>query len=186
MSIEESGFIKKYKAFGKKERSAVYQLVDFYSMFFLKFINKTSTVDKNLWINSINTSEYYSWSGYAFEQICLYHLDQVKSALGVSQIQTATSAWIGDYEGQKAQIDLVIDRRDQVINLCEMKFSIHPFVITKAYAEDLQTKIRVFKSATETKKAIFLTIFTSLGLEPNEYSQQLVNNHFDMDILFST
>jgi hypothetical protein len=82
------------------------------------------------------------------------------------------------------QIDLVIDRRDQVINLCEMKFSITPFVIDKKYADELRAKITVFRSVTETKKALFLTFITPFGLNSNAHSQSLVQNTYSMDILF--
>jgi uncharacterized protein len=182
--LEESGFIRKYRGFGKKERGMVYQLSDFYSFFYLKFIENTSPDDTNTWINRINSPEYHTWSGYAFEQICISHLSQIKHALGISGIQTVTSAWIGSHDGRKAQVDLVIDRKDQVINLCEMKFSMEPFVISKSYAEQLQQKISVFKAASQTRKAVFLTMIATFGLTKNEYSQRLVQNDFDMSILF--
>jgi uncharacterized protein len=182
--LEESSFIRKYTNFDKKEKNALYQLCDFYSFFYLKFIKDSNPLDKNLWINSIDSPNYRSWSGYAFEQVCLSHVEEIKFALGISGIQTNTTAWLGDNGTQKAQIDLVIDRRDQVITLCEMKFSINPFTIDKKYAEELRSKIGVFKSATQTNKAVFLTILTTFGLTPNEYSTSLVQNSLTMDVLF--
>jgi uncharacterized protein len=182
--LEESSFIQKYPAFGKTNRYVLYQLTDFYSLFYLKFIKTSSVLDKDFWLNSIDNPEIRAWSGYAFEQVCLMHLDQIKQALGISGIQTRSSAWIGESNGQKAQVDLVIDRRDQVINLCEMKFSINPFEIDKRYAEELRTKIGVFKSATQTQKAIFLTLITTFGLQSSPHVGGLVQNDLTMDILF--
>ena len=150
----------------------------------MKFIKNSSDLDKDFWLNAIDDPQVRAWSGYAFEQVCLMHLDQIKQALGISGIQTRSSAWIGEAEGQKAQIDLVIDRRDQVINLCEMKFSLRAFNIDKQYAEELQTKISVFKTATKTQKAIFLTLVTTFGLQQSSAAMGLVQNDLTMDILF--
>lgn len=182
--LEESGFIRKYRSFDKKGRDSIFQLTDFYSLFYLKFIQHTNPMDKNIWLNSLDLPVYKTWSGYAFEQVCLYHLDQIKKALGITGVQTSSSAWMGVHEGQKAQIDLVIDRRDQVVNLCEMKFSVQPFVIDKKYADDLRKKISVFKASTGTRKAIFLTFITAAGLLRNEHANALVQNDLTMDVLF--
>ncbi len=183
--LEESGFIRKYTPFGKKSRNSLYQLVDFYTLFYLKFINGTSVVDQNIWINSIDSPKHRAWSGYAFEQVCLCHLQQIKQGLGISGIQTATSAWRSSSSEQGTQIDLVIDRRDQVINLCEMKFSINPFTIDKKYAVELQNKVGIFKAETGTRKSVFLTMITTFGLQTNSYSAGLVQNDISMETLFS-
>ena len=125
-----------------------------------------------------------AWSGYAFEQICLLHLKQIKKALGIGSVQTLSSAWLGSDGTEKAQIDLLIDRRDQVINLCEMKFSINAFTIDKAYADDLRRKIGVFKDSTKTTKAVWLTFISTFGLIQNTHSQSLVHTSLTMDALF--
>lgn len=182
--LEESNFIRKYISYGKRERNSLYQLADFYSLFYLKFIKGTDTLDENTWINGLDNPEQRSWSGYAFEQVCLAHINGIKRALGISGVQTVTSSWIKTGAGPGAQIDLVIDRRDQVINICEMKFSVNPFTISKKYAEELRNKIRVFKEDTKTRKAIFLTMITTFGLNRNNYSTSLVQNDLTMDILF--
>jgi uncharacterized protein len=91
---------------------------------------------------------------------------------------------MGEKDGQKAQVDLVIDRRDQVINLCEMKFSIQPFSIDKAYSETLRNKIGLFKAISATNKAIFLTMITTFGLVRNDYAMALVQNDLSMEVLF--
>jgi hypothetical protein len=111
-------------------------------------------------------------------------LSQIKNALGMSSVQTQTSAWVGTDGTDKAQIDLVIDRRDHVINLCEMKFSIKSFTIEKAYADTLRKKIGVFRDATKTNKALWLTFITTHGLTQNTHAQSLVHQSITMDALF--
>ncbi len=182
--LEESGFIRKYRMFGQLDKNMLYQLSDFYTLFYLKFIKNISPNDKNHWINSLDNPEYRAWSGYAFEQVCLWHNENIKKALGISGVQTATSAWLGSNSTQKAQVDLVIDRRDHVINLCEMKFSIKPFTIDKKYADELRNKMGLFKELTKTQKSVFLTMITTFGLEQNIHAASLVQNALTMDILF--
>jgi uncharacterized protein len=182
--LEESGFIRKYRIFGQLNKNMLYQLSDFYTLFYLKFIKNISPNDKNHWINSLDNPEYRAWSGYAFEQVCLWHNENIKKALGISGVQTATSAWQGNNGTKKAQVDLVIDRRDHVINLCEMKFSIKPFTIDKKYADELRSKVGLFKELTKTQKSVFLTMITTFGLEQNLHAASLVQNALTMDILF--
>ena len=183
--LEESNFIRKYVSYGKKEQNSLYQLTDFYSLFYLKFIKKTSILDENSWINGLDNPEQRAWSGYAFEQVCLAHIREIKQALGISGVQTATSSWVKMGAGPGVQIDLVIDRRDHVINICEMKFSINNFTINKKYAEELRNKVGVFREETKTRKAIFLTMITTFGLHKNSYSTSLIQNELAMDVLFA-
>lgn len=182
--LEESGFIRKYHSFGKKEKSSLYQLSDFYSLFYIKFIRGNHSLNENSWINGLDSPQQRAWSGYAFEQVCLAHLSQLKQALGISGVQSNSSSWVNTGKGNKRQIDLVIDRRDGVINLCEMKFSIKPFTIDKHYHAELQDKIETFRVATQTTKSLFLTMITTFGLTRNEYSNGLVQNSLTMDDLF--
>jgi len=182
--LEASNFIRRYIPFGKKERNSLYQLADFYSFFYLRFIKNTSPSDENYWINSLDSPAHRAWSGYAFEQVCLAHILMIKKGLGISGIQTNTSSWIGKSDDQSAQIDLLIDRRDQVINICEMKFSMSPFNISKKYAEDIRNKIGVFKADSGTKKSLYFTMITPFGLLQNSYANSLVQNSLTMDVLF--
>lgn len=181
--LEESGFIRRYAAYGEKEKNSLYQLTDFYSLFYLRFIRKGSILDDNNWINSLDSPAQRAWSGYSFEQICLAHIKQIKQALGISGVQTATSAWVSNSQ-PGAQIDLLIDRRDHVINVCEMKYSLNTFTIDKKYAEELRNKIGVFTSEVKTRKSIYLTMITTFGLTRNQYSMSLVQNDLTMDVLF--
>lgn len=182
--LEESGFIRKYIAFGNKSRNSLYQLVDFYTLFYLRFIDGSKVIDQNNWQTMVDTPAYRAWSGYAFEQVCLYHLPQIKQALGISGVQTSTASWRSKTSESGAQIDLLIDRRDQVINLCEIKFSINPFEISKQYSAALRNKVGIFKTETGTRKSVFLTLITTFGLKKNSYSVGLVQNEIEMDALF--
>ncbi|MGB1242867.1 MAG: AAA family ATPase [Chitinophagales bacterium] len=177
--LEESTFIRHYQPFGKIERHTLYQLIDPYSLFYLNFIKNSSPDDEHFWVNAHDTPVYRAWSGYAFEMICLHHIPQIKKALGISGVQTSVASWYNE----SAQIDLLIDRKDQVINLCEMKFSIHPYAITKKYANNLRNKIGVFKAVTKTRKTIFLTLITTHGLVQNQHSY-LAQNEISINALF--
>ncbi len=182
--LEESGFIRKYIPYGKKSRNSLYQLVDFYTHFYLKFMANTQLMDKNNWLNVIDSPKYRAWSGYAFEQVCMCHQPQIKQALGISGVYTTVSSWRSSKPDMGAQVDLIIDRRDQVINLCEIKFSINPYTITKKYASELRNKIGAFKIETGTRKSVFLTMITTYGVQPNIHSVGLIQNELQMDDLF--
>ncbi len=182
--LEISGFIRKYVPFGRKKRNSIYQLTDQYSLFYMTFISGAKLMEQNNWQLMIDNPTWRAWSGYAFEQVCLYHISQIKKALGISGVLSEVSSWRGGSNENKVQIDLVIDRRDQVINLCEMKFSISPFLIDKNYAINLQNKIGTFKNETMTKKSVFLTMVTTFGLKQNSYATGFIQNDLTMDVLF--
>lgn len=182
--LEKSGFIRKYTPFKKQKRDGLFQLIDFYTLFYLRFIEKSNPLDENSWINAIDNPAQRAWSGYAFEQVCLYHVQQIKEALSIAGVLSQTSAWRSKKKENGAQIDLVIDRRDHVINLCEMKFSIKPYTITKQYAERLQNKVEVFREETDTSKALHLTMITAKGLKQNNWSVSMVQNELNMGDLF--
>ncbi len=181
--LEESGFLRKYTPFQKSNRQSLYQLVDFYTHFYLKFIKNAQFFDENNWLNAMGGPQYRAWSGYAFEQVCLAHVPQIKHALGIGGIVSQTSSWRGRASETGAQIDLVIDRRDRVINLCEMKFSELPFTITKSYAAQLRQKMAIFKEQTATTKAVWLTMVTTFGIKENEHSA-IVQRSLEMGVLF--
>lgn len=181
--LSESNFIRKYAPYGSKEINSLFQLTDCYSLFYLKWIRTSSALDDNTWINQLDSPAQRAWAGYAFEQACLTHVHQIKKALGISGIQTTTSSWISRATKRGVQIDLVIDRRDQVINICEMKFSINTYTIDKKYAGELKNKLTAFRGQAKTRKALFLTFITSFGLTRNTYTT-LVQNELTMDVLF--
>lgn len=181
--LEESGFIRKYIPFGKKNRDSLFQLCDFYSLFYMKFLQLHKRTTERDWMKMIDNPAYRAWSGYAFEQVCLMHSKEIKKALGISGVETSEFSWRSSLDSNGAQIDLLIDRRDGVINLCEMKFAMHPFTIDKKYAAELRNKLGVFKHETNTRKALFLTMITTFGTKKNLYSDD-IQNELDMRIFF--
>ena len=178
--LVESGFISEYTYYTNKKKNSLYRLSDEYSMFYLKFIAKNKTFGKGVWQNIATSSSYISWSGFSFETICLKHIDQIKKALNIQSIFSTNSAWFN----KNAQIDLMIDRADNVINLCELKFSKTAFTITKAYHQNLKNKKDQFYIYTKTRKNINLTMITTFGITENKYSLELIENELDMNVLF--
>lgn len=182
--LEESGFITRYSHFNKKVKDTFYRLSDFYSIFYLKHIKSNTNFDEGVWVNAIDSPSQRAWAGLAFEQVCLAHIPQIKKALGISGIISQSSSWKSQQIENGAQIDLVIDRRDHVVNLCEIKYSLHPYRISKDYAEKLRNKLGVFRSETKTRKATFLTMISTYGLEKNKHSSSLIQKEISMDALF--
>ena len=184
-NLENCDFIRSYAAFGKKAKDIMYQLVDLYSLFYLRYAKNYRGGDKNRWSNMIDSPSRRAWSGYAFEQVCLNHIDQIKQKLGISGIQSDVCSWRykGDKDSQGAQIDLLIDRRDQVINLCEMKYSSKPYEITSTYMEYLKQRRETFREVTKTRKSLYLTLVTPCGLAKNA-AQSEIQNELTLDDLF--
>ncbi len=182
--LEESGFITGYHQYQQKTKDTYYRLSDFYSAFYLKFIEKNRTYAPGTWINRIDHPAQRAWSGFAFEQVVLVHQQQVRKALAIGGVYAVDASWKSKKSNPGAQIDLLIDRRDQVVNLCELKYSLDPFTITKAYADNLRNKIGVFRAETKTRKSLFLTMITTFGLVQNEHALSLVQSSITMDALF--
>jgi hypothetical protein len=135
--LESSGFIRKYKPFGKKRKGSLYQLIDHYTLFYLAFIRGSEDSDKSYWLKVRETQGWRTWRGYAFEQVCLSHLDQLQRSLGVSGIITRAASWRSEESSPGAQIDLLIDRNDGVVTLCEMKYSDSEIALTKSMAANI-------------------------------------------------
>jgi len=181
--LELSGFIRKYYSIDKKEKDAIYQLTDFFTLFYFNFIANQKHNDNNFWQHSIDNAQHRAWSGFAFEQLCLYHLSLVKQKLGISGVLTNVASWIGTYNHKKVQIDLLIDRNDGIINLCEMKFSKGVFTLDKVTLQNLLNKTEVFRQNIKSKKAIHLTMLTPFGISQNEYASE-INAEIILDDLF--
>jgi AAA+ ATPase superfamily predicted ATPase len=169
--LELSGFVCKYPSLGKRSRDALYRLIDPFTLFYLNFIPQNN--DENYWQKFQLSPAHNAWSGYAFENVCLRHTTQIKNRLGAQFVIANTSAWHGEAAGDKAQIDLAIDRKDGIVNLCEMKYTNAIFVIDKDYNNELRRKRTIFKAATKTKKALHMTLVTVHGLAQNEYAQDI-------------
>lgn len=180
-----SGFISEYFPFGGKKHGIFYKLNDEYTVFYHKFIKANKRYTPGIW-NQIAASQAYKiWMGYAFESICLKHIAQIKDALGISGVYTEISSI--RVEGVKKepgfQIDLIIDRKDATINLCEIKYYAGSFKIDKSYARKLIDRKQLFIEHTKTKKQVFNTLITNYGVFENKYSLQIVENEVVLDDL---
>jgi hypothetical protein len=176
----ESGFVTDYPYYQNKKQLTLYRLSDEYAKFYLKFIDNNKNGGDGTWQKLYTTQSYLSWSGFAFETICLKHIQQIKKALRIDAIYTTSSSWFNE----NAQIDMLIDRSDNVMQLCEMKFYNTVFTIDKSYYLNLKNKIAALQQDTKTRKNIFVTLITSYGIKENEYSKELVHSHLGMDVLF--
>ena len=188
--LEESDFITVLYEQGKINQSSKYMLADEYSLFYLQWIDPAkSTIlrgdENDYWIKRFNTSSWLSWAGLAFESLCLKHVSKIKDALKIGGVTTTSGYWKTTIDGKKeAEIDLIIDRADQCINLCEIKFCNAPYVISKSYAQELQKKKEVFRSTSKGRKALFTTLITPYGAPLNPAYLSVVDNQIVIDELF--
>ncbi len=182
-----SGFVSTYFPFGKKKKEMLYRLTDEYSLFYLQFIENKAHKGNNIWLELSQTQDYKSWSGYAFESLCLKHIPQIKKALGISGVYAETSSFYqkGTAQESGVHINLLIDRKDNVINIFELKFYSGLMTLSKSYSEDLREKITTFKEITQTRKQVFLNLSTTFGLKQNEHSLGLIDKAMTMDVLFA-
>lgn len=184
--LESCGFIRKYYAFGMKKKNAIYQLMDCFTLFYFKFL-KSQPTDEHFWTNQINTPLVNTWMGLAFERVCMEHIEQIKVKLGISGVLTEVNSWYckADLDNGVfgSQIDMLIVRKDQVINLCEMKYSQSEYTITEKVDRNIRNKISDLITISGTKYAIYPTIITTYGLVENSYSQE-VQSVVTMDDLF--
>jgi len=176
----DSGFVTKYSPYEKKERGSLFRLTDEYCIFYLKFIRHNKGQGKGTWNKLTAKQTWKSWSGFAFESICLKHVQQIKSALGIAGVYSVNSSW----QNKNSQIDLVIDRDDNRINLCEIKFCSSPFTISKEYFEKLKKKYNEFKNETKTRKGVFFTFITTYGITQNSWSLSITEDNINMNVLF--
>lgn len=169
----QSGFVDYTIPPNKAVKDTVYRLCDEYSLFYLKFIKNNKFPLKFAWTNITAMHTYKVWTGFAFECICLKHIQQIKRALGIENVATTHTQWFLKDANDGAQIDLVIDRADNCITICELKFYDDEFEITKSYAANLENKIRLFTKNTKTKKTVFIAFITNYGVKNNNYAINL-------------
>ncbi len=178
-----SDFVVKYVPFGKGKKEH-YKLVDPFCMFYLHFIDNRKQVDENFWQQNVSSQQVVSWRGYSYENVCFNHIPQIKKALGISGVITTHSAWSkrnDDAEG--TQIDLLITRNDNVINMCEMKYYSDNFSVGKDYYRVLLHRQEILTKEISPKFSIHNTLITTFGLTYNEYSG-IFSNVITMDDLF--
>ena len=180
--LEQCGFIRKYTTIGKKNKDAIYQLIDNYTLFYFDFIRENVNGDEHFWTSQAGSSIHAGWAGRAFERVCMQHVSQIKDALGFSAVVSSVHSW--SYKGEKdpvsgktihkgVQIDLLIDRNDDTINLCEMKYTNAEYTITEEEDEKIRNRKEAFVRETETEKTVLLTMITSFGLTPGGYSNDI-------------
>jgi AAA+ ATPase superfamily predicted ATPase len=185
--LESSGFISTFEPLEKKKKDTLYRLTDEYSYFYLSFIEGKNKLQSYDWMSMSTGQEYKIWCGYAFENLCMKHADYIKKALGISGVKTSVNSFLHrkneKYE-KGFQIDLLIDRKDDVINICEMKFYSDEFSINTEYAKKLRTKKEGLKAVIDTNKMIHITFITTYGVLENQNKIDIVNNDLTIDIFF--
>lgn len=182
--LESCDFIRSYQPFGKTKKDMMYQLVDPFTLFYFRFMQGRGSVLPGLWVKMQSTAEYKSWCGYAFEIVCLLHIPQIVRALGIDGSINTPCAWsyrpprtmtneADEDLSHGTQIDLLIDRSDNVINVCEMKYTLGFYEITKQYNAHVEQRLRIFRKVTATRKSLVPVFITAEGLLPNMYSRRI-------------
>jgi hypothetical protein len=190
--LEESGFIMSFVPWGK-ERSIYYKIIDEYTLFYLHWIapKSKSRISKELtsryWEEISQTAGWKAWAGYAFEAVCYKHLDSIRRALNIPE-GAAAGVWRYTPPPKSSipgvQIDLLFDRSDRVVHICEIKYCAQPYVIDKTYAKELLQKAEIYKKITKIEKQIFISMITSAKLKENMYSEEIVTSHMQLEDFF--
>lgn len=174
--LVDCDFIRCYHGYGNKSKMGIYQLIDPFSLFYYKFIQKHRGTDKPFWQYQIGTRLHDIWAGLAFEQLCLNHHKQIEQALGISGVLTDVYSWTTPQAAEeKAQIDLIIKRADKVVNICEMKFYDGDYSMKKKDYDDIERRVRAFRTANNVRMAIHPVLVTTFGLANNQYSSIFQN-----------
>jgi len=174
-NLESCGFIRIYNTIGKEKKDSLYQLIDPYTIFYYEFIKGNNNNDPNFWTHCLNTSLYHTWCGLSFERVCLLHVEQIKQALGISGVISRIHSWRSATTKNGAQIDLLIDRVDDVIDLCEMKYTKDPWEMTEEDSNDIIHKESGFRTETGTTKAIHNILVSANGVRRNSFSDEFQN-----------
>lgn len=182
-NLERCDFILGYNKFGVKKNNVIYRLSDFYSLFYLRFVADDRSFDDQWWQHNMTSPSVVAWQGHSFELLCMIHIGAIKQALGISGIAASVSTWRSSDTDHPYQIDLIIDRSDRIVNLCEMKFSVDRFIITRDYELRLRDRRAIFVAATHTRKTPLITFITTYGVMPGQHSG-VVQSELTMDALF--
>lgn len=184
--LEKSGFITVYGGYGKKVKQSLYRLTDFFSLFYLTYIEplgKTTSFD---FTSLSDLPNWRIWGGYAYENVSLIHIKQIKKALSIAGMASSMATFVASPKDglPGTQIDLLIDRSDQTMNMCEIKFSISTYDVSKKDTENFTRKKQVFQYHTKTKKHLFTTLITTFGAIENQNKINYVDQVVSMDDLF--
>ena len=182
--LAECGFIRKYLPVGGVN-GGIYQLIDNFTLFYMRFVRGNTSRDGDHWTDGVSQGEKNEWRGFAFERLCLEHTAQIKRALGISGVHTDVYSWkcSASAELRGAQIDLLLVRRDGIVNLCEMKYSAHEYVIDAEEDAKIARRAEAFGKVVGKKKIIHVTIVTTNGLAHNAYRHN-VQSELTLDDLF--
>lgn len=187
-NLVDSGFVRENSFFGRKKKETIYQLADYYTCFYFHYLKDARGIDEHYWSNTLDAPSRKAWAGITFEQVCKDHIGQIKQKLGIAGVLSEQSSWFVKADKDQGitgtQIDLIIDRRDRIINLCEMKFSIDEFVIEKTYDALIRSRIETFRRITGTKKALQIAFITTYGVKSNMYSS-IIQKQITLDDLFA-
>lgn len=181
--LDRCDFTFSYMRFGNKRNNVIYRIKDFYSLFFYRFVDGHNINETSYWSQLQGTPEVVAWQGLSFELLCLLHIEAIKRRLGINVIRTNVTTWRSKSRDSNSQIDLVIERADRIINLCEMKFSGDVYNITKAYAQRLLERKSQFVAETATRCSTQLTMVTTFGILIGKNSA-IVNSQVVLDDLF--
>lgn len=183
-SLIISDFVITYTSLGDSKRNEKYKLIDPFCLFYLRFVKNHELLDEDFFSNNVNSQSIASWRGYSFENVCFNHIKQIKYALGISGVSTKQYAWsIHEENGEGAQIDLIIERKDNIVNMCEMKFYSDEFVVDKNYDRILRNRIELLRKYIPKKCGIHSIIVTTFGVKDNEYKWDFQNS-LTIDDLF--
>jgi uncharacterized protein len=182
--LEASGIIQRFVPYGRKVREHAYRLIDEYCLFYLSFIEpvmqKGMQPSQDYWQLQSQTSSFKTWAGYAFENLCYKHANQILTALKLTKM----ACEIGTWRSPEAQIDLLFDRSDGAISLCEIKYSEKLFTIDKTYAAELHRKMIAFEKILKVPRQIFLVLISVGGLKQNLYAKDLIAQSLTLSALF--
>ena len=178
-ALEVSDFIKAYIPLGKGKRDLHYKLTDPFCLFHLKFLQGQNEIDPDFWMHNVASQSVSAWRGIAFEELCFSHIGQIKKALDILGVSSKQSAFVvkGDGETEGMQIDLLIDRKDNVLNLCEMKFVGDEFEVDNDYEKKLRHRLQWMLDHINRKQSLQMTLVTTFGLKYGYHSgvfQQVV------------
>lgn len=170
----------------KKKKDTLYRLIDEYSLFYLKFIEKQNAVEANIWTQLSQSQSYKTWSGYAFENVCMQHVEAIKYALGISGIFTETASYLHTKTEDEPgfRIDMLIDRADNATHICEMKYYADEVIVNQEIATTLRKRREAFRRTTNSKKMLLNTLVTTYGVTQNKWSLDQVDHVITASDLF--
>jgi uncharacterized protein len=193
-SLEVAGFIASFTPIGYAKKGTCYRIIDEYTLFYFTWIellckkSRLSQVDSHYWETKSRSHAWQSWAGHAFEAVCFKHILEIRKALGIDHIASEFGSWhyrpSRESKEKGAQIDMLFDRSDGCVILCEIKFSEKPFVLSRDYAAELEYKRECYIRQTKTNKQVFIALIASSGVKKNQYADKLISQVVTLDNLF--